>query len=176
MFPTYDSSGHRITPVHSHNRILTAGCTPTFEKPSCTGSCSGCSGKVATAKCKARQLGCKGVQAGFSFPFMSNPASVLGLLSNKDIEILEFRPPPMTFSFEARLLIPIHPYVDPIVQLYLEFSASARVEFALVLGKLIACLIFQFYAFSPSQLICQNQTKTPKELRNPCKRKILSKQ
>jgi hypothetical protein len=142
VFPTYDSSGHRITPVHSHNRILTAECTPTFAKPDCTGSCAGCSGKVATAKCKARQLGCKGVQVGFSFPFMSNPASLLGLLSNKDIEIIDFRPPPMTFSFEARFRIPLNAIVDLVVKLYLEFGASARVEFALVLGKLIVCSIF----------------------------------
>lgn len=59
VFPTHDFSRQRITPVHSHYRILTAGCTSKFSKPKCEGSCTSCSGKVATAKCKARKLACK---------------------------------------------------------------------------------------------------------------------
>jgi hypothetical protein len=59
VFPTYDLSGQRITALHSHYRILTAGCTATFNKPSCQGGCDSCSGKIAKAKCKARQLKCK---------------------------------------------------------------------------------------------------------------------
>jgi hypothetical protein len=142
VFPTYDSSGHRITPVHSHNRILTNDCTPTFEKPSCRGSCAGCSGKVATAQCKARQLECKGSQEGYSFPFMSDPISLLGLLLGGDIEIFEFHPPPMTFTFDSSFPIPIpHPAADAFLDLFLQFHVDARLDYALVLGKLFACLI-----------------------------------
>ena len=95
VFPTYDLSGHRITTVHTHYRRLSSGCAASFSAPDCAGSCSGCSGTAAKAKCKARQLKCKGSSIqGISFPFMADPASVLGLLSGKDIEILEFRPPP----------------------------------------------------------------------------------
>lgn len=60
VFPTHDLSGQRVTAVHSHYRMLTAGCPTTFVKPNCEGSCTSCSGKVAKAKCKARQLKCKG--------------------------------------------------------------------------------------------------------------------
>ena len=96
VFPTYDLSGHRITTVHTHYRRLSSECTASFSaSDDCAGSCSGCSGTAAKAKCKARQLKCKGSSIqGISFPFMADPASVLGLLSGKDIEILEFRPPP----------------------------------------------------------------------------------
>jgi hypothetical protein len=59
VFPFYDLSGQRITAVQSHYRVLTTGCTATFTKPKCQGSCDSCSGKIAKAKCKARQLTCK---------------------------------------------------------------------------------------------------------------------
>ena len=53
-FPTYDSSGHPVSPAH---RWL--ACTAVFRTPDCTGSCS-CSGRTAIAKCRARKLKCKG--------------------------------------------------------------------------------------------------------------------
>jgi hypothetical protein len=77
VFPTYDLSGNRVTPIHSHHRIL--ACDTEFKKPDCAGDCTGCGKTLDTAKCKARQLKCKGSQNGFSFPFMSNPASLIGL-------------------------------------------------------------------------------------------------
>ena len=77
---------------------------------------------------------------GFSFPFMSNPASLLGLFSNKDIEILEFHPPPLTFTFSKNYIFTL--YTPPDVNLVLTFGASVTVDYALVLGKLIVCSIF----------------------------------
>ena len=71
VFPTFDLSGHRITTVHSHYRILASGCTLIFSKPKCEGGCSSCNGKKAKAKCYARRLKCKGTSlTGISFPFM----------------------------------------------------------------------------------------------------------
>jgi hypothetical protein len=65
VFPTYDISGNRITPVMSHHRML--ACATSFTGPDCDGSCD-CSG-VEKAKCKARQLKCKAVNIeGLSFP------------------------------------------------------------------------------------------------------------
>lgn len=98
VFPSYDLSGHRITTVNTHYRRLSATCASKFEKPDCKGKCSGCSGKIATAKCKARMLKCKGSAIGLSFPFMSNLPSLVGLFSGKDIELIEFRPPPFEVS------------------------------------------------------------------------------
>ena len=70
VFPTHDLSGQRVTAVHSHYRMLTAGCPTKFAKPKCEGSCTSCKGKVAKAKCKARKLKCKASSIkGISFPF-----------------------------------------------------------------------------------------------------------
>lgn len=83
-FVTYDASGNPISPAH---RFLTDGCTPTFRKPTCLGSCTSCSGTAAKVKCKARQLKCKATSLeGLSFPFMSDPMKVIGLFSGGDIE------------------------------------------------------------------------------------------
>lgn len=104
VFPTYDLSGERITSVHTHYRMLTGSCSSSFEGPDCSGDCSGCSGKVNIAKCKARQLKCKGSSIeGLNFPFMSDPASMIGLFSGGDIEIVEFHPPPIEFVFEKSI-------------------------------------------------------------------------
>ena len=131
VFPTYDLSGQRITTVHSHYRRLAAACTPKFQKPDCKGSCKACSGKIATAKCKARQLKCKGATKGLSFPFMSNLPSLIGLFSGKDIELLEFRPPPFVFFFDRQYTVPI--LFFPPVNLVITFAVEATVEIALVL-------------------------------------------
>ena len=72
VFPTQDLTGQRITKVaaHSHYRILTEGCSIIFQPPNCEGSCSSCIGEVASAKCKSRQLKCKGSSLeGLGFPF-----------------------------------------------------------------------------------------------------------
>ena len=66
-FPTYDSTGQPVSPEH---RWLQSGCTAIFNEPDCTGTCSGCSGKTAKAKCNARKLKCKGKSIqGLIFPF-----------------------------------------------------------------------------------------------------------
>ena len=86
VFPLYDLSGLPMSA--SQSRFLSTGCTANFSQDNkCAGSCS-CSG-LAKAKCKARELRCKGTSAGISFPFMSDPASILSLLSGGDIEIME---------------------------------------------------------------------------------------
>lgn len=84
-FVTYDMSGNLISPAH---RFLTANCTAIFSiVDDCAGRCTSCNGKLATAKCKARQLKCKGSSIqGLSFPFMSDPMKVIGLFSGGDIE------------------------------------------------------------------------------------------
>ena len=82
-FITYDASGHPVSPAHR----FFASCPTKFVGPDCSGSCGGCGGKLAKAKCKARQLSCKGGSVeGLSMPFMSDPMSCIGLLSGKDIE------------------------------------------------------------------------------------------
>jgi hypothetical protein len=74
VFPTYDLSGHKVTPIHSHHRMLSCGTT--FVAPDCIGSCS-CTGKVELSKCKARQLKCKGNSVqGLKFPFSKYIASI----------------------------------------------------------------------------------------------------
>jgi hypothetical protein len=69
IFPSYDSSGQRVTPVYSHYRMLEASCPTQFSSPDCEGSCSDCDGAEA-AICIAKQLKCKAenVQA-LDFPF-----------------------------------------------------------------------------------------------------------
>lgn len=80
VFPSYDLSGHRVTPVHSHHRMLS--CSSTFVKPDCVGTCS-CTGKVELAKCKARQLKCKGSSVeGLRFPFSKYQTLVFSLNSH----------------------------------------------------------------------------------------------
>lgn len=70
VFPTYDLYGQKVTAVHSHYRMLTSGCTAIFTGPSCQGGCYSCGGKIATSKCKARQLECRGNSVvGLKFPF-----------------------------------------------------------------------------------------------------------
>ena len=90
VFPLYDLSGLPMSA--SQSRFLSStDCTAKFSQDNdCAGSCS-CSGlgSLAKAKCKGRELRCKGTSAGISFPFMSDPASILGLLSGGDIEIME---------------------------------------------------------------------------------------
>lgn len=88
VFQTYDASGNQISPAH---RFLSTNC-PLFDGDDCSESCD-CTG-TAKAKCLARQLRCKARNTeALSFPFMSDPASVLGLFSGNDIELLEFHPP-----------------------------------------------------------------------------------
>ena len=89
VFPLYDLSGLPMSA--SQSRFLSTDCTANFSQDNdCAGSCS-CSGlgSLAKAKCKGRELRCKGTSAGISFPFMSDPASILGLLSGGDIDIME---------------------------------------------------------------------------------------
>lgn len=127
VFPTYQS-GQRVTPVHTHHRMLS--CATTFKGPDCAGSCS-CSSKVDLAKCKARQLKCKAQNVqGLNFPILQNPSSALGLLSGEDVELMEFYPPPLTFSFDEEVVVVL--YTPPSVQLILSFGVSVTVEYALV--------------------------------------------
>jgi hypothetical protein len=65
---------------------------------------------------------------------MSDPASVLGLLSGNDIEILEFRPPPVEFMFEKEISILLYGG-GPLVYLILAFGCSATLEFSIVLDS-----------------------------------------
>lgn len=91
-FPLYDSSGLRMTP--SQPRFLMNVCGPSFDDDDCGDkmSCSGtgCTGTLDKAKCKGRQARCFGSKKGVSFPFLSDPASLLGLLEGKDIGTLDY--------------------------------------------------------------------------------------
>ncbi len=83
-FVTFDASGNQISPAH---RFLNNGCTPTFLKPDCLGSCTSCPDHAARVSCRARKLKCMGSSVeGLSFPFMSDPMKVIGLFSGGDIE------------------------------------------------------------------------------------------
>lgn len=127
LFPTYDASGQRITPVH---RFL-SDCTDDFSPPSCIGSCS-CGGGTKDAKCKARKLKCKaGSIKGLRFPFMDDPTKVVGLLSGGDIELIEFYPPPLEFAFGYERSIILH--TPPTVELIIGFEISVTVEYSVVL-------------------------------------------
>lgn len=140
VFPTYDLAGNRITPAH---RFL--ACTPTFSGPDCAGDCNTCSGSEKP-KCLARQLKCKALNTeGLKFPFskcnhsifvclfvlerpltisfsllaVEDPFSVIGLMSGGDIELLEFRPPPLVFSFDYSITAVL--WTPPVVQLVISF-------------------------------------------------------
>jgi hypothetical protein len=65
---------------------------------------------------------------------MSDPASALGLLSGGDIQILEFRPPPVEFMFEKEISILLYAG-GPLVYLILAFGCSATLEFSIVLDS-----------------------------------------
>ena len=55
---------------------------------------------------------------------------MLGVFSGKDIEIIEFHPPPMEFVFEKELKKVFWPW--PRIEAGATFRASATLEFALV--------------------------------------------
>ena len=57
-------------------------------------------------------------------------ASIVGLLAGEDIEIIDFKPPEMTFSFEKD--IPITVWTPPNINIVLGFGFSATLEIALV--------------------------------------------
>ena len=61
---------------------------------------------------------------------MADLPSVLGLFSGKDIEIIEFHPPPMEFVFEKELKYIFLSW--PRIEAGAFFRASATVEYALV--------------------------------------------
>ena len=54
---------------------------------------------------------------------MSDPASVIGLLSGGDIDIVDFKPPIMVFDFEFPITYRVWP--APEVDIVLAFGASA---------------------------------------------------
>lgn len=64
---------------------------------------------------------------------MSDPASILGLLSGGDIEIIEFHPPPLIFHFEKSKFVVL--FSAPLVKLTLTFGVYATVDYALVLDS-----------------------------------------
>ena len=130
VFSTFDSSGQPISPAH---RWLAEDCTATFEGPDCAGGCTGCgtSSSAAKAKCEARKLKCKGQNIeGLTFPFMNDPASLLGLLSGGDIEVFEFKPPPLTFAFDMSISTVL--FTPPVVELVISFGCSVTLEYAVV--------------------------------------------
>jgi hypothetical protein len=63
---------------------------------------------------------------------MSDPASALGLLSGGDIELLEFRPPPIEFMFEKEISVLLYAG-GPLVYLILAFGCYATLEYSLML-------------------------------------------
>ena len=130
-FVTYDAGGLPVSPTH---RWLQGQNCDDFEEAPCEGSCSGCSSKTKKAKCNARKLRCKGKNTeGLSFPFMNDPASVLGLLTGNDIQILEFNPPPLTFAFSYQFATVL--YTPPFVNLIIDFGVSVTVEYSIVLDS-----------------------------------------
>ena len=64
-------------------------------------------------------------------PSVENPASALSLLSGGDVELMEFRPPPLVFSFDMRISAIL--YTPPTVELAITFGVSVTVEYAVVL-------------------------------------------
>ena len=63
----------------------------------------------------------------------SDPISVLGLLNGKDIEIIEFHPPPLRFAFEKSQYFIL--YSPPVVKLTFTFGVYVTVDYALVLDS-----------------------------------------
>ena len=57
-------------------------------------------------------------------------SGIVGLLVGEDIEIIDFKPPEMTFSFEKD--IPITVWSPPNINIVLGFGFSATLEIALV--------------------------------------------
>ena len=57
-------------------------------------------------------------------------SSIIGLFSGEDIEILEFRPPPMTFEFDKDIKILV--WSPPSIYVVLGFAVEATLEVALV--------------------------------------------
>lgn len=92
VFPTYDSAGNRV----SSHRFLQSTCTAVFDPDNaCVGSCDGCT-SMLKPKCKASEMKCKNSQSsGVSFPFLGDPASLIGVVNGKDIQLIDFTPPPL---------------------------------------------------------------------------------
>jgi hypothetical protein len=129
IFPSYDAGGNRITP---HRILQSSNCNTLFSGDnSCAGSCT-CDNKTLKAKCRARQLKCKAQNTeGLSFPFLEDPASAVGLFSGKDIQIIDFSPPDLVFTFEYAMAFVI--YTPPTVQLDVFFEFTVTVKFGIVL-------------------------------------------
>jgi hypothetical protein len=88
IFDFEDTSRQPTFPSHllEKERELETDCkTDAFVLPTCAGTCTGCK-TLEKAKCLQRYLACKGKSVnGLTFPFMSDLASVAGLLSGGDI-------------------------------------------------------------------------------------------
>lgn len=67
------------------------------------------------------------------FIAVSNPTSALGLLSGEDVELIEFRPPPLQFGFDMEISAVL--YTPPTVELRISFGVTVTVEYALVLDS-----------------------------------------
>lgn len=77
--------------------------------------------------------------------FPSDPASVLGLMNGKDIEIMEFRPPELTFTFSYEKTVVIHVCSSTNVP-FISFYSIAT------LG-LLTCHVINIYQVPPAVLL-----------------------
>lgn len=129
VFPLHDAAGNRMTSAH---RFLMS-CNAKFEKENnCDGQCS-CSG-TAKAKCIARKTKCKaGSIEGLSFPFLSDPASLIGLLSGNDIQVVDFSPPELVFAYEVELYFLL--WTPPNVELIVSFEVVVTLKFGIILDS-----------------------------------------
>lgn len=130
IFPSYDAGGNRITP---HRILDNSNCNTQFlGDNNCAGSCTPCDSIALKAKCRARQLKCKAQNTeGLSIPFLEDPASAIGLFSGKDIQIIDFSPPDLIFTFEYAMAFVL--YTPPTVQLDVFFEFTVTVKFGIVL-------------------------------------------
>ena len=89
---------------------------------------------------------------------MSDPASVIGLLSGGDIDIVDFKPPIMVFDFEVPLTYMVWP--APEVAIQLTFGASAVSPFIRPISHACYCVsdpLFNACSFLNSR-ICNGNT------------------
>ncbi|CAB9505197.1 Kringle domain [Seminavis robusta] len=93
----------------------------------CSGSCSTTSEKVKKAKCLKEKVKCvaNGID-GLSFPFLSDPTVMIGLITGDDFGLVEYAPEALEFALAAEFCYTL--YTPPFVELciLLEFSSTLR--------------------------------------------------
>ena len=145
IFGTLDSAGLPMTPTLSvaQERSLAGGCpnpdrfnVPAYcgyncDKAACDKICEDCEEKsIKQKKCR---LKCRanGVE-GLSFPVIEEPLdSLISILSNKPVTLMDFSPPEIIFGFEYELFHVL--WVPPEVLLIVRFEFTVGFKFGVVL-------------------------------------------